>query len=183
MKSRYKYKYIIDLNHLENLILSKYYRIGIYPRDTVNILVDFGTYNTDLKYVILLTVSIPTVRDISNKSRSLTMEDIMITFIDSSKLNKFYSEILMQDITKFKFKNIYERANNILGHHMKEYVCSRHKVTMTDITGDNPKPQISIDVEGLSMFAMIKLKVNKILKRPTKSNNTNLIDSFYNINL
>lgn len=184
MKVKYKNKYIIDLIHLENLIYAKdFYDVGTHPYDTINIAVDMGTDSKDkLKYLIIFSISTSVAKDIKSYSRSLSMNDIIITFIDSSDMVRLSPKILNENIRTFPHKNIYERANNIIGCHMKEYICSRHIVSMSDITSKYGDDQISIDVEGVSLLSMINLRISKMFfkRRKNKSHSVQTIDSFYN---
>lgn len=186
MKIEYKNKYVIDLIEMENLIYANdFCRVGNHPYDTINIGVKMASDNKGkMKYLMLFSVSTSVAKDIKSYSRSLSMNDIIITFIDSSDMVKSIPKILSMNIRTFPFKNIYVRANHIIGHHKKEFICSRHIVTMTDATNNYGDQQIAIDVEGVSLLSMIKLRICKMLPKIRKeAKNVKTVDSFYNINI
>lgn len=186
MKVEYRNRYVVDLIELENLIYANdFYRVGKHPYDTINIGVKMASDNKGkMKYLLLFSVSTSVAKDIKSYSRSLTMNDITITFIDSADMIRSIPKILSANIRTFPFKNIYERASHIIGKPKKEYICSSHIVTMTDTTNSYGDPQITIDVEGVSLLTMIKLRISKMLPKIRKgAKNINTIDSFYNIEL
>lgn len=181
MKTKYKNKYILDLSHLEEIIYSQeYYGMSTHPYDTINVAVDINMHKDNIRYLMLASVSTTVAKDIKNYNRSLTMSDLLITFIDSPNVVKLYPRIINENIRTFPFKNIYDKANNIINNHMKEYLCARHIVTMTDIGYD----KLLIDIESLPLLQLFKLKLNSIIsKRPKYTTKVKTVDSFYNIDL
>lgn len=188
MKVKYTNKYVLDLKHLEDILYSKdYYGVGVHPYDTINVGIDMYCPDDKTKYLLIFSVSTDTAKEIKSFSRSLSMSDIFITFIDAPDMVNRYPEILNMNIRTFPFKNIYERASVILGGPSREYICSKHIVTMADITGKYKEHQICIDVEGITFLSMLKIKlfgvINKSRRRYTKSPKTKIIDSFYDLDL
>ena len=181
MKAKYKNKYILDLSHLEEIIYSQeYYGMSTHPYDTINVAVDINMDKDKIRYLMLASVSTSVAKDIKNYDRSLTLNDLLITFIDSPNVVKLYPRIINENIRTFPYKNIYDRANNIVDNRMKEYLCARHIVSMTDIGYD----KLLIEIEGLSPLSLLKLKMNSIIsKRPKYTTKVKTVDSFYNIDL
>lgn len=178
MKAKYSSNYILDLKHLEDIIYSKdYYDVGTHPYDTMNILVD--VYMTEsAKYILVVSISTETVKEIKSFSRSLSLSDLFITFIDSVDMTRKYAQILNHNIKTFPFKNIYLRASSIKGKQNKEFICSRHIVTMSDRTGKYNEERIGINIQGYSTLYILKLK---IFNRHRRHIRTEMIDSLYGI--
>lgn len=187
MKTRHINKYVIDLKILEDIIDSiDYYEFGNCPYDSINIGVDIYFDNNKVDYLLVFSISTELAKAIKSFSRSLTMEDIFITFVDSNKANKYYNDILNDNIRNFPFKSIYERASNIIGSPTREYVCDKHVVFMTDITGDFDNPRILITIDKIAPTEIMKIKFCNLFnknRRYYKTPKSKIIDSFYDIDL
>lgn len=165
MISKYITNYILDLKHLEDIIYSKdYYDVGAHPYDSMNILIDVHTTEST-KYILIVSISTETVKEIKAFSRSLSLNDLFITFIDSPDMVRKCIQILSHNIRTFPFKNIYLRASSIKGKQDKEFICSKHIVIMSDITGKYERERIVINIHGYSYLYILKLKFKSYIKR------------------